>query len=185
MDKPEYVNGGAYQSESEQSKISAYQSDSEEEEEQDPKKSDSEQSNISAYQSESEEEEEQDPKNETTEIIGRLDGLAHDLDVGVRGVSTPCKDTPTRRGNLFPEENAVIKSNNALPKLSIDTHIESNQASLYEPPAAPNTVFGRLGAMISPAAKAGIAGAFVSPRVATFIQRVSTRKTKGLSKSRA
>ena len=84
MDKPEYVNGGAYQSESEQSKISAYQSDSEEEEEQDPKKSDSEQSNSSAYQSESEEEEEQDPKNETTEIIGRLDGLAHDLDVGVR-----------------------------------------------------------------------------------------------------
>ena len=179
------MNDGAYQSESEQSKISAYQSDSEEEEEQDPKKSDSEQSNSSAYQSESEEEEEQDPKNETTEIIGRLDGLAHDLDVGVRGVSTPCRDTPPRRGNLFPEENAVIKSNNALPKLSIDTHIESNQASLDEPPAAPNMVFGRLGAMISPAAKAGIAGAFVSPRVATFIQRVSTRKTKGLSKSRA
>ena len=121
IDNPEYVYDGAYQSDSEQSK-------------------------ISAYQPESEEEEEQDPKTETTEIIGRLDGLAHDLDVGVRGVSTPCKDTPTRRGNLFPEENAVINSN-ALPNLAIDTHIESNQASLDEPPAAPNTVFGRLGAM--------------------------------------
>jgi len=109
--------------------------------------------------------------------------LAHDLDVGVRGVSTPCKDTPPRRG-IFPEENAVIKSN-ALPKLSTDTCIKSNQASSDEPPAAPNTVFGRLGAMISPAAKAGITGAFISPRFATFIQRVSTRKTKGLNKNRA
>ena len=106
-DKPEYMYNGAYQSEYEQSKIGAYQSDSESD-------SESESDDEPDDEEEEQEQEEQDTKNETTEIIDRLDRLVHDLHTGVTGVSTLYDSKEIHaihKSKLFLEETAVINNN--------------------------------------------------------------------------